>query len=787
MKQKLTLLFALFCSMSVWATYTRTYDKGAGGTFNSSSGWVNTWTSSDSAPVVTLSSSAGFNSGNGNMAANKQYTISVAGDYVITGYTIYTASGWGAVVTAETGETQTFSGEKTLSVTGLNTASTYFTISSGNNLNGPVITVSLEDKVSFDYTIAITGDVPTGTTFSVKGDAVTNGAYVSYGTAVTESDVVVTFPSGYENMAYDVVISASTITIDCYDGRWPVNFPRSQKFTRDDRHINDVTFTGDYVNQTIDGVYENTSTLCYQDLTATKSITLPVNTTITPHFNITGIWTHGFVYIDYNNDGDFTDSGELVSKLNEGNLGSSFDLPTFDTPSSEGTYRMRIKTDWASEDPGGNPGPSNYIIDNGGMIVDVTLNISADYTSVLTSITKPFTDHPAATGYFRMTSDNATSFLGMINTASTNDGVIDADEYDELMGYFNNFVRFPETGYYLIKNADSNRYLAYGTPGESGKAQGLITTEGGITPANIIKLTKQSGINNYTISSQGLNVQARPGTNNTFPMTADAGVNFSFIPQNATNLKIINADSYNNNESPGTLFEAHWTAPYAVVNWEPYAEQGQWTIEAATEVDIPLTAANDNTNAAHTYATLCVPFEITGLTGADAKEVKAYAPTKEDNAIVPGAGASTIAAGTPVILIGEEGATSVTATIGSGYAATPATTNILTGTFTGASIDCTAATGTDFVLGFDINNDNRIGFYHVDNTSFNLKANRAYLHSEGSGVKGFVIDFDDNATGIETMVNGQSSMVNEIYNLAGQRLQKAQKGINIINGKKILK
>ena len=37
--------------------------------------------------------------------------------------------------------------------------------------------------------------------------------------------------------------------------------------------------------------------------------------------------------------------------------------------------------------------------------------------------------------------------------------------------------------------------------------------------------------------------------------------------------------------------------------------------------------------------------------------------------------------------------------------------------------------------------------------------------------------------------NGQCSMVNDknIYNLAGQRLQKMQKGINIVNGKKILK
>lgn len=34
---------------------------------------------------------------------------------------------------------------------------------------------------------------------------------------------------------------------------------------------------------------------------------------------------------------------------------------------------------------------------------------------------------------------------------------------------------------------------------------------------------------------------------------------------------------------------------------------------------------------------------------------------------------------------------------------------------------------------------------------------------------------------------GDSSRLSPIYNLAGQRIQKLQKGINIINGKKILK
>jgi len=418
------------------------------------------------------------------------------------------------------------------------------------------------------------------------------------------------------------------------------------------------------------------------------------------------------------------------------------------------------------------------------MIVDVTLVISEDYTDMLTDITKPFTDYPAATGYFRMTSDNATSFLGMIDTAKSDD-IIDAEEYAALLEYFKGFVRFPNTGYYLIKNSASENYLAYGTPGEAGKAVGLITTEGDITPANIIRLMKV-GFNKYTISSQGLNVQARAGANNTFPMSSSDGVVFSFVPQNATSLKITNTDSYVNSTNPGTLFEAQWTKPYAVVNWEPSTAQGQWTVEGVTSIDIPLTTATDN-EGTHTYATLCVPFAISNLEGASSKEVKAYAPTKSGDYIEPGTGAATVTEGTPVLLIGEEGASSVTATIGTNYATSPATTNVLTGTFTGASIDCTAGT-TNYVLGFDENNSNRIGFYHVKNgSSFALKANRAYLSTAGGSVKGFAINWDELVDGINT-VQGSGFRVQDsaIYNLAGQRLQKLQKGVNIVNGKKVL-
>ena len=77
-----------------------------------------------------------------------------------------------------------------------------------------------------------------------------------------------------------------------------------------------------------------------------------------------------------------------------------------------------------------------------------------------------------------------------------------------------------------------------------------------------------------------------------------------------------------------------------------------------------------------------------------------------------------------------------------------------------------------------------VGFYPVDN-GVTIPAGKAYL-VDGSSVKGFTFVFDDDATAIE-MVNGQWSMVNDqpIFNLAGQRINKMQKGINIVNGKKI--
>ncbi|MBO7118986.1 MAG: discoidin domain-containing protein [Bacteroidaceae bacterium] len=83
--------------------------------------------------------------------------------------------------------------------------------------------------------------------------------------------------------------------------------------------------------------------------------------------------------------------------------------------------------------------------------------------------------------------------------------------------------------------------------------------------------------------------------------------------------------------------------------------------------------------------------------------------------------------------------------------------------------------------------NDKVGFYPVAAT-VTIPAGKAYLKIEtevGGEVKGFYGFEEDDATGISNL-NVDLNANEAIYNLAGQRLQKMQKGINIINGKKVL-
>ena len=88
-----------------------------------------------------------------------------------------------------------------------------------------------------------------------------------------------------------------------------------------------------------------------------------------------------------------------------------------------------------------------------------------------------------------------------------------------------------------------------------------------------------------------------------------------------------------------------------------------------------------------------------------------------------------------------------------------------------------------------MHNGAEIGFWWgaEDGAAFDLGPNKAYMAvkpgSESHPVKGFALnDFVDGIQAVETT----ETESNAIYNLAGQRVSKMQKGIYIVNGKKVL-
>lgn len=78
-------------------------------------------------------------------------------------------------------------------------------------------------------------------------------------------------------------------------------------------------------------------------------------------------------------------------------------------------------------------------------------------------------------------------------------------------------------------------------------------------------------------------------------------------------------------------------------------------------------------------------------------------------------------------------------------------------------------------------------FYRLAEDATANQVYRAYLTVPDAGdVKAFYFDFNDATAIAKIQDSGSKIQDSEIYNLAGQRLNKAQKGVNIINGKKVL-
>ena len=391
------------------------------------------------------------------------------------------------------------------------------------------------------------------------------------------------------------------------------------------------------------------------------------------------------------------------------------------------------------------------------------------YDQVMSNI-KPAYDN--AGKYFYITVASAAPMQSIIDqVVSTN--YCSQSDYEALEQMLQNAeYLYPETGYYRFKSSGARTgetYLAYGSDAYYGM-KGLVTVPASQKPSDlstVFKLTKV-GDNQYTLSTQGMDVQTVSQNNKVFPLGEGNATVFSFI-MNAGKVAI--KDINNSDQSVPCLHETNWGSPAGVVRWTETSDASQWTVEEAGEVSVAMHVADDGWG----YATFYAPFDATFT------NVKAYTITK--GAAIDGVGSEAllwsvsgaVPSGTPVVLIDDTGA--VTAATASVSYLTSAVNynNILSGHYL-------AGTVADGSLVFGQYNSTP-GFYRYDDYTTVLGANRAYIAPEAaSNVRAFV--FVSPETGINTtLFNKQNGST---YDLQGRRVQNAQKGIYILNGKKVL-
>ncbi len=183
------------------------------------------------------------------------------------------------------------------------------------------------------------------------------------------------------------------------------------------RHLNSLVLSGDVSGNTTITGFDNTNAHAVFNDCTDKIVRANAGATINlkPTSDSRVAWIHGYVYIDYNNDGEFTpsintstglvnadselvaysyygvnDANDLVGFDSAGNryeggesanrAGSLVDdgrIPAFKLPDdlADGNYRMRFKMDWNCIDPCGNQANDNRTNEIGGYIIDFTLQV----------------------------------------------------------------------------------------------------------------------------------------------------------------------------------------------------------------------------------------------------------------------------------------------------------------------------------------------------------------------------------------------------------------------------
>ena len=368
--------------------------------------------------------------------------------------------------------------------------------------------------------------------------------------------------------------------------------------------------------------------------------------------------------------------------------------------------------------------------------------------------------------YFQLAASGeaVTNFMSAMVIATQNaENNIDMTEaeYNAALGYFNDALVMPENGYYRLKSrmvdeGDTN----YGYVGVNSSATLVGNIADPTADASTVFYVKKNSAGYYSFTSQG--VYGTVASQST-PVVADANEHNFILAIAAPGYAYIKT-ARNVDRS---CYHVAATQGYQVVGWGSGAQASHFVFEPATSLTINL-----NTVEGKGYATTYLPFAVR----FDAGEVVPYTVrenTAGDMAIYTSIDSNEVPAGTGVLLISETGATSATATIISSAEAVE--NNELTGHYLAGEV--ASALVLNSVGG-------QVGFYSLAAGS-TLAANRAFLGNDGGSIRGLQLVAAGAATGIQN-VETKAAQNAEVFDLQGRRVQNAQKGLYIVNGKKVI-
>lgn len=220
-----------------------------------------------------------------------------------------------------------------------------------------------------------------------------------------------------------------------------------------------------------------------------------------------------------------------------------------------------------------------------------------------------------------------------------------------------------------------------------------------------------------------------------------------------------------------------WYIPSSNIKNDQITNEGTITITFnKTAMSGSIDCTKTTTIGAAGYATYSNT-EMFTVSGAE--KIYVVSTSAKNSVSLTAMDASTIFPESTGILIKGSGSITINA-VNAGSSPSTIGTNLLVGS---GNNDLTVSDASNaYVFSWDGNNANSVGFYKADGAG-TIAAHKAYLNVPSTSRDFLSFDFGE-TTGVNELDAVQNDGI--VYNLQGVRQSKLQKGLNIVNGKKII-